>query len=210
MQVPAFFFVAFWLAVFTQQTQVQTNPTCQQPQCMTSGFLLVQGLCVFCCSTCHTNSSPNPACLLPTLHFCSAGKVSDAMLTLVNKAREEAGAPPLQFSQELEDEAQKRADQLDGKTKTSGSAKLTGTALPRRILKHAGDPRHHSGHTLCGGVICACRLVGVCLVLTVPSCDSMTTHAPAACACTNPAEPCSLCRRCCCCCRQGTERLQHR
>jgi uncharacterized protein YkwD len=58
------------------------------------------------------------------------------MLALVNKAREEAGAPPLHFSQELEDEAQKRADQLDGKTKTYG---LAGTPLPRRALKHAGD-----------------------------------------------------------------------
>jgi hypothetical protein len=52
-----------------------------------------------------------PPPFAPCLH---SGKLSDDLISLVNKARKDAGLSTVQFSQELEDAAQKEADGLAG------------------------------------------------------------------------------------------------
>lgn len=58
------------------------------------------------------------------------------MLVLLNKARKDAGAAPLSFSQELEDEAQQQADELAGTTVPSAS--WTQHHTRSLLMKHAG------------------------------------------------------------------------
>jgi uncharacterized protein YkwD len=46
----------------------------------------------------------------------AAGSLSDEMLALLNKARQQEGVPPVQFSQELEDAAQRKSEEMAGQT----------------------------------------------------------------------------------------------
>jgi uncharacterized protein YkwD len=55
-----------------------------------------------------------------------AGSLSDEMLALVNKARQQQGVPPLQFSQELEDAAQHKSDEMAGQTSATQRHNLRG------------------------------------------------------------------------------------
>lgn len=71
----------------------------------------------------------------PRLH---PGKLSDDLISLVNKARKDAGLSTVQFSQELEDAAQKEADELAGGTTTPLPGRLTWTTHAGALLKHAG------------------------------------------------------------------------
>ena len=64
------------------------------------------------------------------------------MIVLVNKAREEAGAPPLLFSQELELAAQRKADAMAGGTIVSTTpSRRAQVPHTRGVLKVTGE-RH--------------------------------------------------------------------
>lgn len=76
----------------------------------------------------------------------AAGSLSTDMLALVNKARQQQGVPLLQFSQELEDAAQQKSDEmaagtvrfsiLRGRQDLKGQAGASFARLRKACRKH--------------------------------------------------------------------------